>query len=82
MNKILTSNKFKLTIILFLSILSTSFSVFFSYKLIESLNSVEIEQENRIKSLNLADELRQSSDNLSKFARMYIVTSDIKYKIY
>ena len=51
MNKILTSNKFKLTIILFLSILSTSFSVFFSYKLIESLNSVEIEQENRIKSL-------------------------------
>ena len=82
MNKILTSSKFKLIIILFLSILSTSFSVFFSYKLIESLNSVEIEQENRIKSLNLADELRQSSDNLSKFSRMYIVTSDVKYKNY
>ena len=72
----------KLLIILALSILSTSLSILFSTKLIESLKNVEKQQENRIKSLNLADELRQSSDNLSKFARMYIVTSDIKYKNY
>jgi biopolymer transport protein ExbB/TolQ len=71
-----------LIIILALSILSTTLSIFYSTKLMESLKKVEQEQENRIQSLNLADELRQSSDNLTKFARMYIITSDVKYKNY
>jgi hypothetical protein len=72
----------RLLIILALSVLSTTLSIFYSTKLMESLKKVEQEQENRIRSLNLADELRQSSDNLTKFARMYIITSDVKYKNY
>ena len=80
MKKIKSSTK--LLIILALSVLSTTLSIFYSTKLMESLKKVEQEQENRIRSLNLADELRQSSDNLTKFARMYIITSDVKYKNY
>lgn len=80
MKKIKSSTK--LLIILALSVLSTTLSIFYSTKLMESLKKVEQEQKNRIRSLNLADELRQSSDNLTKFARMYIITSDVKYKNY
>lgn len=37
-------------------------------------------QENRYQSYLLADELRQSSDNLTRLARTYVVTNDIKYE--
>lgn len=39
-------------------------------------------QENRYQSYLLADELRQSSDDLTRLARTYVVTGDEKYKTY
>lgn len=41
---------------------------------------VEIAQQRRHQSFLLADELRQSSDDLTRFARTYAVTRDAKYE--
>ena len=38
--------------------------------------------ENRYQSYLLADQLRQSSDDLTRFARTYVVTGDEKYEDY
>ena len=43
---------------------------------------VEKAQEERYTSYLLADELRQSSDDLTRFARMYVATGDGKYLSY
>ena len=43
---------------------------------------VEDAQEQRYSSYLLADELRQSSDDLTRFARMYVATSEEKYLNY
>jgi class 3 adenylate cyclase/HAMP domain-containing protein len=43
---------------------------------------VEEAQAQRYKSYILADELRQSSDDLTRFARMYVATGDGKYLTY
>jgi signal transduction histidine kinase len=37
-------------------------------------------QETRLKSIKLADELRQSSDDLTRFARTYVVTGNVFYE--
>ena len=47
-----------------------------------TLNQVEKAQTNRHESLKLADELRQSSDDLTRFARTYVTTGEKKYKKY
>ncbi|HTJ54753.1 MAG TPA: hybrid sensor histidine kinase/response regulator, partial [Nitrosospira sp.] len=36
----------------------------------------------RYRALLLADELQQSSDNLTRMARAYVITGDAKYKRY
>jgi signal transduction histidine kinase/DNA-binding response OmpR family regulator len=36
----------------------------------------------RFESFKLADELRQSSDDLTRLARTYVVTGDMKYELY
>ena len=54
-----------------------------TYVLYELYNkSMQLQQieEDRHNMLAKADELRQSSDDLTKFARLYVVTSDISYK--
>jgi len=71
-----------LPIILIFSIFSIALSVLFSYKLINSLALVTSEQDKRIESLLLADELKQSSNDLTKFARMYVETGHPRYKYY
>jgi len=38
-------------------------------------------QETRYQSYLLADELRQSSDDLTRFARTYVLTQDSKYRL-
>lgn len=61
--------------IVILSILS----VFMSYY----HKQMSLEQENRYQSYLLADQLRQSSDDLTRMARTYVVTQNPKYeKIY
>ena len=71
-----------LPVILIFSILSIALSVFFSYKLINSLSLVTNEQDKRIESLLLANDLKQSSNDLTKFARMYVETGHPRYKYY
>ena len=71
-----------LTLILIFSIISTILSVLFTYSLINSLSLVTNEQNKRIESLLLADELKQSSNDLTKFARMYVETGHPRYKYY
>src|SRR3982750_945691 len=39
-------------------------------------------QEKQFRSYQLADELRHSSDDLTRFARAYVVTGDPKYERY
>jgi methyl-accepting chemotaxis protein len=45
-----------------------------------SQRSVHRAQENRLESLRLADELRRSSDELTRLARTYVVTGDTDYE--
>jgi class 3 adenylate cyclase len=51
-----------------------------AYFLRSALLEVETAQQRRYQSFLLADELRQSSDDLTRFARMYVVTRDAKYE--
>jgi len=65
---------FLLIIILFIGFAILGGLIFSTQqKLIES-------HENRYRSYLLANELRQSSDDLTKFARTYVVTGDPKYE--
>ncbi|MFN8456046.1 MAG: methyl-accepting chemotaxis protein [Anaerolineae bacterium] len=48
--------------------------------LMNALTQVYTSQENRYKSYLLADELRQSSDDLTRLARTYAETSDPRYE--
>ncbi|MDD2356838.1 MAG: EAL domain-containing protein [Thiovulaceae bacterium] len=41
---------------------------------------IDLANESRLKSYKLADELRQSSDDLTRMVRTYIVTGDVIYK--
>jgi methyl-accepting chemotaxis protein len=43
---------------------------------------VEAAQQRRHDSYQLAEELRQSSDDLTRFARTYAVTGDTRYRDY
>jgi signal transduction histidine kinase len=73
-SKIVSGILFVLTLI---SIILTSY---YSYEVYQSFNRSTLLQEKRAQSIELADELRQSSDDLTNFARMYAVTGDKKYK--
>ncbi len=46
----------------------------------DNLNQLERSQANRYQSYLLADELRQSSDDLTRLARTYVVTGDPRYE--
>jgi methyl-accepting chemotaxis protein len=49
---------------------------------VNSLGEVYISQENRLASYMLADELRQTSDDLTRFARSYVLTGEARYEEY
>ena len=73
----------KTLIIFFIIICSFSIAtITMAFKLKNTLNQVERAQANRYESLLMADELRQSSDDLTRFARTYVTTGDKKYKKY
>jgi methyl-accepting chemotaxis protein len=70
---------------LFLSIFSISIFLLIGlavliFKLYETQQLLGSSQELRYQSYLAAQELRQSSDDLTKFARTYVVTGDSKYE--
>lgn len=71
-----------LTLIFFVAILTTSLSIMFASKLIDSIDLVNDASEKRSKSLALAYELKQSSSDLTHLARLYVETKHPRYKYY
>ena len=63
-----------------LTIISIVLTSYYSYQVYDSFKNVKKLQEKRIRSITLADELRQSSDDLTNFARMYAITGNKQYK--
>ncbi len=59
-----------------LSILILLALIAFTYLLFQTENELEKAQITRYESYLLADELRQSSDDLTRYARSYVVTTD------
>lgn len=47
-----------------------------------SERNIDEAEENRYQSLRIANELRQSSDQLTNLVRLYVIQRDIKYKKY
>ena len=48
---------------------------------VENAHTLQDAQRTRYESYRLADELRQSSDDLTRLVRTYIVTGDIRFKL-
>ena len=70
-------------ILIFASILTLMLvSLFLYMEVLESEEKVFASSAKRYNSYLLADELRQSSDDLTRMARTYTVTADQKYKEY
>lgn len=57
-------------------------TVLFTARLMEALKGVTQVEDRRFESILLADELRQSSDDLTKFARMFVQTGDERFMEY
>lgn len=64
-------------IFLFTIVLTTTYYI---YELHSVYNKKEDLERNQYLMIKIADELRQSSDDLSKFANKYVITSNIEYK--
>ena len=73
-NQARASDYFWLTIFMFLVFAATFVAYISAEKQIDHANHV------REQSLVLADELRQSSDDLTRMVRTYVATGDIRYK--
>ncbi|TDE04124.1 ATP-binding protein [Flavobacterium hiemivividum] len=69
---------YKLVCFFFLGLLSVV--VFLSYLMYTNFNAITKKQENRHESYLVADLLRQSSDDLTRFSRLYIITEDERYE--
>ena len=57
-------------------------SILLVFQVIENEQKISEAEAKRYKSYLLADELRQSSDDLTRMARTYSVTGDLQYKEY
>lgn len=77
-------NKLKKQIPFFilLILIASSTTVWFANELKKTRSNLENKQDTRFKSMILADELRQSSDDLTKMARLYVETRNLKYLNY
>lgn len=67
-------------LMLTLAVIAALAIVFFIY--VRAEKQIDIANELRVQSLLLADELRQSSDDLTHMVRSYVATSDPTYKQY
>ena len=71
-----------LTFVFLFSIITTILAIVFSYKLMNSIDLVNEATKKRNESLVLAYELKQSSTDLTRFARLYVETKHPRYKYY
>ncbi|QKS70365.1 hypothetical protein FLK61_26790 [Paenalkalicoccus suaedae] len=69
----------KFTFIVALLLVSALLIISISFAITYNSDQLEASQENRFDSFLLADELRQSSDDLTRFARTYAATGDELY---
>ena len=74
--------KYLLPIFLTIALITSTVAAQLVLQLRQSLDNVAKTQNRRFKSTLLADELRQSSDDLTKFARIFVQTGDEKFKEY
>ncbi|MCZ6565455.1 MAG: SpoIIE family protein phosphatase [Gammaproteobacteria bacterium] len=74
--------RFLLPLFLCIAILMSALTGWLAIKLKASLDEVADAQERRFLSVSLADELRQSSDDLTNFARMFVQTEDQRFEKY
>lgn len=74
--------RFLLPLFLCSAILMSALTGWLAIKLKASLDEVADAQERRFLSVSLADELRQSSDDLTNFARMFVQTRDQRFEKY
>ena len=81
MKKIKLESRIVIGILFILTLISIALTSYYSYNLHHSFDLSSKLQEKRTKSIILADELRQSSDDLTNFARMYAITEDLRYKL-
>lgn len=76
--------KLRLVLPLFLTgaLAVSAVTVWLAIELREALDRVAEAQDRRFQSILLADELRQSSDDLTRFARMFVQTGDERFEEY
>ncbi|MDY0107479.1 MAG: EAL domain-containing protein, partial [Giesbergeria sp.] len=77
-SKAQSSTSFKRHIWYTLAVLMVLVGVFAAY--IQSEKAVDAANELRLRSLKLADEMRRSSDDLTRLARLYVVTGDAQHQ--
>jgi class 3 adenylate cyclase len=71
----------RLNLLLFLLLLALLFVLFGSlWAIVWTQDTITEAEERRFRSVRLADELRQSSDDLTRMARLYVATGDEQYK--
>lgn len=76
------SLKAKFLILSIFSLISLVIVVVSNYARSTALENIQQVQDSQYQSYLLADELRQSSDDLTKFARAFVNTGDEKYALY
>ncbi len=74
--------KYLLPVFLIIALIISAVAVSLVSKLRATLDDVAETQNRRFESTLLADELRQSSDDLTNFARLFVQTGDKKFKEY
>lgn len=71
-----------LTFIFIVSIITTILSIVFAYRLMDTIDLVNEATRKKGQSMALAYELKQSSSDLTRFARLYVETKHPRYKYY
>ena len=67
-------------LLLFLSTLLAATNIWLSWQVELQLQDVEETEENEFAVLQLAEQLRHTSDDLTRFAREYVLTGNPEYK--
>src|SRR5262245_49047218 len=57
-------------------------SLFVVFRAVETEKEIGQAEIRRYRSFKLAEELRQSSDDLTRMARLYVVTGEARYRTY
>ncbi len=71
-----------LPVLLTVSLVLSSVTVWYSWRLNRQSDQVKAAEEHRYASYRLAEELRRSSDDLTRFARMFVKTGRTEFRDY